>query len=139
MDGVIRSIHRLRKYREHEARLQLAEAEVQESLVEGRLRDNREAVARSRAEVQTDATDVYCHHSYALRMEMARRREEASLHQRHRDVLDRRSDVRHAATEARVVELVCEAREEAERVRLATEERNQLDEAGLLGWWRRTA
>lgn len=140
MDGIIRSIHRLRKYREHEARLQLAEAESQRSEVEQRLADNRQAVSRSRDEVSAgSASDVYSHHSYALRMEMARRCEEADLQARRREVQDRRSDVRRTATEARIAELVAEAREEAERLRLATKERAQLDEAGLQGWWRRTA
>jgi len=140
MDGVIRCIHRLRKYREREARLELVRAEDEARTQEARLHATNASIERSRATAgSTSAAEMARHHTFALRMEMVRRREETCLLERQVEVSDRRQEVRRAATDARIVELIADSREAAEAEALQTASNHQLDELGLQRWWRRTA
>lgn len=138
MASVLRTIHRIRKYREHSARVELTDAETRAAAQKDRLDLTLKTMSRSRSGVQTaDADDVAARHVYALRMEMVRRHEEAALAERLQEVEQRRGVVVAAATEARIAERVAEIREEAAAVRKQDQDRHLLDELGSQGWWRR--
>jgi len=138
MTDVIWRIHRLRKVEEHRARLELAEAEFEERRRESVLNKVEEDVRDSREQTKMDdANDVAQHHNYALRMEMTRRIREAELCEQQDVVVGHRDHVRGKALDAKVVELVGEAREEAEATVRRRAEQKELDEAGAQAWWRK--
>ena len=138
MTDVIWRIHRLRKVEEHRARLELAEAEVEERRREGELKKVEDGVRDSREHTKMhDANDVAQHHNYALRMEMTRRIREAELADQRDLVLGQRDHVKVKALDAKVVELVGEARAEELAVESRRKEQKELDEAGARAWWRK--
>jgi flagellar export protein FliJ len=138
MTDVIWRIHRLRKVEEHRARLELAEAEFEERRRESALDKVVDDVRDSREQTKmNDAHDVAQHHNFALRMEMTRRMRELELSEQRDVVVGHRDDVRGKALEAKVVEMVGDAREEAEAAERRRGEQKELDEAGAQAWWRK--
>lgn len=138
MTDVIWRIHRLRKVEEHRARLELAEAEFEESRRESAVTKVVDDVRDSRDQTKMDdAHDVAQHHNFALQMEMTRRAREAELSEQRDVVIGHRDHVRGKALEAKVVEMVGDAREEAEAMERRRVEQKQLDETGTQAWWRK--
>jgi hypothetical protein len=137
--SVIRRIHRLRKYREDEARLEHLEAEKERQLQEDFVRSTTEAMDRVRTQPPTrDAEQLGYQQGWMLRMEMLRRRGEQVLYERRIEESRRRELLILAAREARVVERVAEIREEAYAEEERQRSRRFLDEVGAQTWWRRS-
>ena len=137
MANVIRRIHKLRKYREQEARMDLLEAEAQCRNSEDRLAGTNDKIARSRANCSDDVSELARHHAYALRMEMVRRRDEAQLLQNKRQVSQSRGRVQHAAREAKIVETLADNRDADRAAEVAQRTQRGLDDAALQAWWRK--
>jgi hypothetical protein len=136
--AVIRRIHRLRKHRENEARLEFVVAERERQAQEDFVRETAAAMERARGEeAPQSAEELSYQQGWLLRMEMLRRRAEQVLVDRKVEEGRRREVLVAAALEARVVERVAEIREEANAEEERQRSRRFLDEVGSQAWWRR--
>ena len=136
--AVIRRIHRLRKHRENEARLEFVVAERERQAQEDVVKETASAIERARAdEGPLNAEQLSYQQGWLLRMEMLRRRAEQLLLDRKVEEGRRREVMVAAALEARVVERVAELREEANAEEERQRSRRFLDEVGSQAWWRR--
>lgn len=135
MSDVIRRLHRLRKHAEREAKVQLMEAMAATQRSEERLNDTNRSLEEAREAVDSGDYDLAAHHSWALRTEMARRRQEQDFLRRQRLEAKRREVVRERATEARTLERIAELRDAERDQAQGRKDRMALDEAGSRGWW----
>jgi flagellar export protein FliJ len=139
MDG-IGKMRRLAQHRERLAKLELATAEnlrvQQEMLVEQTTRAILGALGSQDID-PLDPLDQMNRHGYALRMEMERRGAQRRLQDRQREVGARREQVTAASREKGTYDRLIELRDAAEHAERTRIEQRQLDETGLVGWWRK--
>ncbi|MBN2799932.1 MAG: hypothetical protein JXX28_12370 [Deltaproteobacteria bacterium] len=136
--SVLDTIHRIRKYHEQTARVELREAEGEAAALERRLADTIGQVERAHAgQRHEDADDLSRRHAFRLQMEMRRRAEAQQVEQGQAKVSERRGVVVQRATEARVMERLVETRAEAVLRDLEVANRTFLDEVGAQGWLRK--
>jgi flagellar export protein FliJ len=139
MDG-IGKMRRLAQHRERLAQLELANAEnlraQQEMLVEQTSRAILGALG-SQGIDPLDPLDQFHRHGYALRMEMERRGAQRRLQDRMREVGVCKEQVTAASREKGTYDRLIELRDAAEHAERTRVEQKQLDETGLVGWWRK--
>ncbi len=138
MKSVLDRIHRLKKYTEQCAQMDLAEAETIAEAQAQRVSRANFLVEDSYANCGASIGDIAQHHAFALRTEMTRRKDEAQLVMMRREVSDKRKDVIAASVDKKVVELVAEHRASEQLQNAARKTQRQLDEAALQVWIRRT-
>ncbi|MEQ1507786.1 MAG: hypothetical protein ABMB14_36495 [Myxococcota bacterium] len=136
MDALLK-LRRLAEHHERVARLELANAERDRVAQEEVVTETATAIRTALGSQSVDPDDHYHRHGYALRMEMARRGAERRLVERQRDVGLKREAMTVAAREKGTLDKLYELREAAQNAELSRVENQHLDEAGLMGWWRR--
>ena len=139
MNRTLEALLRIREHGKRNARLQLVEAESARIDQEKAISQTRHRVDVARRSAEDDPASMARYHAFRLRMEMVQRRQEQELMSRERQVTQRRDDLRHAARDSRVVELVIENRERAALEQARRDEGALMNELGVQAWWRQSA
>jgi flagellar export protein FliJ len=139
MSRTLDALLRIREHGKRNARLQLLEAEAARADQEAAIEQTLHRVAIARRTADEDPAAMARYHAFRLRMEMVQRRQEQELMSRERQVSRAREDLRDAARESRVVELVIENRDRAEAEEARRSETALMNELGVQAWWRQSA
>lgn len=135
--SVLHSLHRVRKYHEHLARVEQREAERAALELEAQLQETHARMERASGDIAGEAEDIARRHAYLLQMEMRRRGEATQALEGRSKAAAAQAVVVERATESRVMERLIEVRAEAEHEELEIKNRHFLDEVGSVGWTRR--
>ena len=137
MTDTLRRIARIQKFRETEARRELARAQEQERADQAQLDEMHQAVAEQRSRrLQGDADDLARHHAWSLRMEMDLRRQEGSVKRRETHVHSRRREVLYAARALETTRNVMDHVQRREATERRRHEDREISEIGATLWWR---
>jgi len=139
MNRTLKALHRIREHGKRNARLRLMEAETARIDQEEAIDQTRHRVDIARRTSDPDPASMARYHAFRLRMEMVQRRQEQELMSRERQVTRARDDLRTAARDSRVVELVIEERQREAMEQARRDEDALMNELGVQAWWRQSA
>jgi len=137
MTDTLKRIARIQKYRETEARRELARAVEQERADLDQLDEMHQAVAEQREQRHdTDADDLARHHAWSLRMEMDLRRQLGTLEQTEVVVRHKRRQLVYAAQALEATRAVMDQLQRTQANERLRDEERELSEIGTTLWWR---
>lgn len=132
----LQRMHRIAAHQERVARLELALAEHHRTVHQRHVDEAGQSLLEALAHECNDQEDHVFRHGFALRMEMNRRAAERKLIERQREVGTRREALETTSREKGKLTRLIELREAIERAECDQRDQRNLDEAGLVGWWR---
>ena len=143
MGDVLDLVHRLRKAEEHRARAILASSETKVSESQALLASTEARLAESYSASSEASANGVMHlqalHQGALRLEVQRRMQSRDLTASEDEASQARAAFSDKARQAKVVELVADARRDAHLHQHQRRTRAAFDEQGLQSWWRHSA
>lgn len=140
MADILKHLERLRNHEKRQARIELTEAQVEQTDIEQKLQDNQAHVDETRnSTIDNDPMEVARYHAFRLRMEMTRRNQSDRLQGVSERVDTCRTRLDSAVRRAQTIEKLLEQRADEAAREARKNEATMLDELGLQGWWRKSA
>ena len=141
MSNALSVLKRIRKHRKKGAEHSFMEAERAREIQANRVVEIEDAVAASRANIDSDdeACWVAQEAAWRMKMEVRLRTEKSRLHEIEGICADRQRKLAHASREHRVVERIIEINEEHRKAEERRKEVRTLDAMGTARWNRKGA